>query len=533
VSEIPPQILDRIVALPDGWAEYPASRRAATVDDPLLFAWVYLREHLHSPETGDEVTFSVVHEKWAADARRWMGAAPGPREDREAKIAPRGMGKTTWWFLILPMWAAAHGHVKFAAAFADSATQAETHLQTFRHELDTNPLLRRDFADLCAPATRSRRVRQGDRVAMSATGGTLIADNRAMLFARSGFVFAARGIDSSTLGMKVGNRRPELMIFDDVEPEEARYSAEGVRKRLATLRDGAFPLNENARVVIIGTTTMPGSIIHQLVSWHRSAGFDELPVPIEEDTRADDLAWISEERLTVDHVGPFVVHDDGTEESIWPARWPTEFLQAIRHTRSFAKNYANDPRGYGGGYWSDEDFVYGDLPGITRRLISVDPAVTTKSSSDPTGIAVVAWSPSAKKALVEHSESVRLVGADLRDHVYRLAAKFDDDGRPVGLIYVETNQGGDLWEVTVFIHPPCKVRTVFQSEKKEIRAARALGWYQRRRVQHIKRLASAEEQMISFPNAPHDDEVDAVGSGVLRLLEPPTRPKAGGRSTDY
>lgn len=484
------------------------SRKEATRDDPLLFAAVYLQHHLRSPETNNEVTFSEVHEEWAEFARGWLAPAPGPREERDAFVAPRGMGKSTWHFLILPMWAAAHGHIEFTAAFADSATQAETHLATFRHELDTNELLRKDFPDLCAPAKRKR----GEGGA-AADGGTTMADRQNMLYARSGFVFAARGIDSALLGMKVGNLRPQLMIFDDVEPEEARYSGEQVKKRLGTMRDGVFPLNENARVVIVGTVTMPGSLIHQLV---RSAkDLDE--------AERKELAWVDEERIRVHHHMPFVTRDDGTEESVWPGRWSTAFLASIRHTRSFLKNYLNDPRGYDGGYWTDDDFVYGELPVATRRLLSVDPAVTTNKSSDPSAVAIIGRAPDGKKVQVEHSESVRLTGSALRDHVLRLLEKWEEAGEPIGLIYVEVNQGGDLWKET-FHDMPVKVESVHQSVKKEVRAARSLSHYQRGRVLHRGRLSSAEEQMVAFPKAPHDDEVDAIGSGVIRMLEPP-KPK--------
>lgn len=513
-------IAERLAILPDGWNTTPSSRRAATVDDPLLFAWTYLPHHLRSEETGDQITLSVVHQAWAEYARGWMGGLGGPQEHRDTFVGPRGMGKSTWFFLILPMWAAAHEHVKFIAAFADSATQAETHLQTFRHELDANTLLRKDYPELCRPAVRGRRSETPTGPA-EAQRGTLISDNRGMTMAASGFVFAARGIDSGNLGMKVGSRRPELLILDDVEPGEAGYSAEQMKKRLGTIKDVIFPLNVNARVVIVGTVTMPGSIVHQLV---RSRGGAE--------DSDKELEWISEENIAVHYHAPFITHDDGTETSVWPGRWSTEFLTSIRHTRAFAKNYANDPRGYDGGYWTDDDFDYGTLVGITRRLIQIDPAVTTKTSSDPTGIAVVAYSPSERRCVVEHAEEVRLTGAALRLHVIKLIDRWSDDGRPIGLLRVETNQGGDLWENDVFHNMPIPVKQVKESAKKEARAAEALAWYQRKKVLHEKRLSAAEVQMIGFPNSPHDDMVDAIGAGVRRFLSPPKKKTPGFQQLD-
>ncbi|WP_176734727.1 hypothetical protein, partial [Streptomyces sp. EN23] len=194
----------------------------------------YLKHHLKDDE--GRVTFGDAHLDWCRAARHWIRQPAGPGENRHAYIAPRNMGKSTWWFLILPTWAAAHGHVRFAAAFAMAAGPAQTHLATFKREIDTNALLRRDYPKLCTAAKRP--------------SGTNIADTQSMYMAESGFVFAARGIDSSNLGMKVGEQRPDLILCDDIEPDESSYGPELARKRRTTLVDAILPLNVYARVVI-------------------------------------------------------------------------------------------------------------------------------------------------------------------------------------------------------------------------------------------------------------------------------------------
>lgn len=171
-------------------------RRAATRNNPVLFALVYLVRHITDDVMG--VTLSDVHLAWGETAKGWMEPQTEPAADRRAEVAPREMGKSTWWFTILPMWAAAHGHVGFAAAFADTDTQAQTHLATFKAELDTNLLIREDYPDLCQPKTRGR--------------GSVMADRVSLYHAASGFVFAAAGMDSSNLGMKVGDRPPDREV---------------------------------------------------------------------------------------------------------------------------------------------------------------------------------------------------------------------------------------------------------------------------------------------------------------------------------
>jgi phage terminase large subunit-like protein len=503
--------LERLAKLPDEAtrAEY---RRRVTKADPLLFALIYLRHHLR--DDAGRITLSEVHEAWVEGAKSWMTPSSEPMADRRAEVAPRETGKSTWWFLLLPMWGAAHDWVRFAAAFANTPEQAETHLASFKSELDNNPLIRHDYPALVEPKTRGRGVTAADRISL--------------YHARSGFVFAGRGIDTATLGLKVGNARPDLLILDDIEPHESRYSAAQMTKRLDTLVSAILPLNVRAHVIIVGTVTMAGSIVHQLVKSAQGLALD----PVDE-------AWIGEQRIVAHHYPAIVIGDDGRRRSVWPEKWPLAWLESIEHTRQYAKNYANDPRGADGDYWTLDDITVGELDGVTRKLISVDPAVTTKGSSDYTGLACIGWQPPPRdkpnapgKVIVLEVRQVRKIGAALRLEVLDMLSTHN-----AGLVLVETNQGGDLWR-TVFHTMPVKVKQVHQTEAKDARAADWLDHYQRGRVVHAEGadLRDYEGQLVAFPKAKHDDMVDAAGSGGRYFLNRMRRrqgPKAGASSASY
>ncbi len=478
-------------------------RRRRTREDPALFALVYLSRHLVDPATGT-VSLSPVHEEWAESAIAWTEPSTEPQSERRAEVAPRSMGKSTWWFLLLPMWAAAHGHRRFAAAFADTDTQAQTHLATFKAELDANPLIREDFPDLVEPKTRGR--------------GSVMADRVSLYHAASGFVFAAAGMDSSNLGMKVGDRRPDLIILDDIEPHEGRYSADLATKRLNTLREAILPLNIYAAVILVGTVTMQGSIIHQIVK--RARG------DFEED---DGTEWVEEESIAGHHVLPIVTDADGERRSVWPEKWSLGYLESIEHTRQYAKNYANDPLGVEGDYWQLEDFrrlPYTDTlaAAITHEVVSVDPAVTTTEKSDATAIAAVGWVDPrlqtselyAGKCAVIEARAIRKGADEIRLAVLRFVARAASRGHAV-IVIVETNQGGDLWK-RILHDMPVRVKTYSSTAPKHVRAADALDHYQRGKVAHAPGLRDAEGEMAAFPKAPHDDYVDAVGAGVRYFL---------------
>lgn len=476
-------------------------RRALTELDPLLFGLLYFPHHLRGPD--GVIHLSDMHVEWCERAKRWAVHDYQPRAHRSAEVAPRASGKSTWHFLILPAWAAAHGHRKFVAAFSDTATQAETHLLTFRHELESNALLRNDFPDLCRPARKLR--------------GTAESDNVAMYISASRFVFAARGVDTKSLGLKVGDQRPDLITLDDVEPGEENYSPALKEKRLGALVDSILPLNEFAVVVLVGTVTMPDSIVHDLVRSVTQPGFHE--------------QWVADQNFAC-HYYPalWTDEDTGEQRSIWPAKWPLDYLRSIAHTRDFLKNFQNDPRGRDGEYFTAEDITYGRLDAATACLLSIDPAVTSTAKSDFTACAVVASQPAqhgieagrriervSKRCEIRYAQARRVqVGEPLRAWVLAILAENPD----IRGVLVETNQGGDAWKA--ILHDlPVRIDTVHNRIPKEVRAARLAIRYQRREVIHTQPHPQAEVQLIGFPKSPHDDLVDAIGNGVAVFLGQP------------
>lgn len=478
------------------WTEYLApydrrllsvaeGRRAIAAQSSLLFSLIYMRHHLRDEETGD-ITISPTHEKWSDLACR-LKRPTGLREFRNALAAPRSMGKSTWWFLFIPAWAGAYGYREFIAAFADAKDQAVGHLATFKSELDNNELLRHDFPDFTTPARRANGVLEADRVDL--------------YIAKSRFAFAARGADSKLLGLKIGHKRPDMLILDDVEGDESTYSVEKSVKRLRTIQDAILPLNERAAVTLTGTVTMADSIVHQTVK----AATSTTPAP-----------WITEENFACHHHRPIEVKDDGTEVSIWPEKWPIEYLQRIRNTRSYAKNFDNQPMAADGNYWTPELLRYGRLDVTNIRLLSIDPHVKRGKATDYTGMSVVRYSTPYDMFDVAWSLQTKARGKDLQALAQRIVAQYD-----ITAILIETNQGGDLWTDDDHVFDPkafaCKIAVVHQKESKEIRASRAVAEFENDRVLMARGMEDLTTQMLAFPNVRHDDLVDSVSSAIIEI----------------
>ncbi|MFF7555532.1 hypothetical protein ACFZA9_21900 [Streptomyces olivaceus] len=517
-----------------------------TRDNPLLFVLLYLDHHI----TNDAgvISLSEFHLSLCEYAKTWLVPVTKEMESRDSFIAPRNGGKSTWLFTLLPLWGAAHGHIRFVAAFADSASQAEVHLQTFKTELDTNERLARDFPELCSPLVGNRK-----NSAISQKGDLIIQAN--------GFAFAAKGADSKSHGLKIGKQRPDLLLFDDIEPGEANYSDNEALKRKGTVLNDIFPMNIKARVIFAGTTTMPGSIIDQmrmveesLREWRESefsgdksnsiaaekSGTNEfnseLPIstpfsntenlknsdPGFYESLDPDLRWVLDERIRVHYYPVVLKNADGSERSLWPEFWSMDYINDYRHTRSFAMNLMNRPVSLDAAYWQDKDIQIGEpAGGYGRTLLIVDPAVTTKKRSDYTGLVIESRGLDLEGKwdgfiYVRYAEQHKITpGPELRELVSKLCK---DYGAKV--VLVESNQGGDVWK-SVFDGIPAKLKLERAVGAKEARATQALDFYQRGKVFHTAHFETLTSQMYQFPKGRKDDVVDAACTGVLYFLGKP------------
>ncbi len=472
-----------------------AGRRGLTELSPTLFALVYFPETLRGPTTGNQISFNQFHLDLISSAMRWTRKDIGPREIREAWIAPRGSGKTSWIFGpgILPTWALAHGHRTFVAAFAGRAAPAAEHLRSFKSTLRTNALLRRDFPDLCSPV-----VSRDDQYV-----------------AKSGAVFHAYGIDNFTLGAKVGNSRPDLILLDDIEKGEGTYSAYQKDKRLKTVIQDVFPMEINAPVIITGTTTMYGSIMHDLVN---------------SVTTTEPAEWVVEQGFKARYYPAITTNADGSEGSLWPQRWSLESMQAIRHTRDFAMNYMNQPASLDGDFWEPRDFEHRAPQNVTTRVLAVDPAVSDRKHSDYHGIAVVGFDHVENRVSVDHVEQMKVSSAKLKERIWQLLQM----NPSIRTLLVEVNQGVDLWK-DILLPLPLGVEmiTVHQHQQKTVRAAQVHNWYQMGLVGHTKKLPQFEGQAMSFPQGINDDMVDAVVMGVSYFLSQRTNAQLSVSSGSY
>jgi hypothetical protein len=450
-------------------------RRRETRHSPLMFAVTYLGHRLRQQDTG-LMSFAQFHLDLAEAAARWADPVPA----RDAWVGPRGLGKTEWLFLALPLWAISHGHRRFFLAVSYSRDQAIGHLANLRMEIDENGLLRHDFPEL-----EPKRVRG--------------ARNTATTVVASGATIAARGLGETALGIRVGTARPDLIVGDDLEPSETNYGPEAKVKLQRKLTDGVLPMGARHAVVqLTGTVTMRGSMIHDVVRTAKGEAF----------TGGE---WVQQKGFTPRYYPP--INPDGS--TVWAQRWTAEELRAQEDAdpREYGLNMRNDPHATDDiSWWTPDLFTYDQRFPTVARVIHLDVATTRNRGSDFTVLAQVGRDASGLRACVERVEWGQWDLDETRNKIHDFCAPL----RRLPLVQVEGNQGGDTWLRSLAPWPEGVEYKVVHARgnKERVRIARAHNHYKRRAVVHAYPMPELEAELCSWPRARHDDVPDAVAGAL-------------------
>ena len=420
---------------------------------------------------------------------------PGPH--RDVVVGPRDSAKSIWW-IVLAVWALAHGHRRYLLAFGYTREQIVQQLGDVRAALES-PALLADFPEL-AP-----RTGRGSR-------------NTMHYVTLSGATIMGRALGQSVLGARAPHgARPDLIVVDDGEPDEVDHSPKIKADLLGKVARTILPMSTDAAVLIVGTTTMPGSLTHDAVCVHHGRP-GVLP---------DRGQWVTRHGFRCHHWPALL--DEGTprERSLWPQKWSLALLQRLRQADpwGFALNYRCDPRSEAAlRLWTPEGYRYAHGLPIRHRALSIDGAVTRKATSDLTAIVVGGQPDDVRRVVIEHAEQGRITGLELRERIWRYAALYP---RSLDTVLIEVNQGGDRWREVLEPFPPSVTEvveyTVGSSKRQRVEGLHR--HYDRGAVLHATRLPELEDQQCAWQpsgsgSAPgcRDDLLDACSALVRHLL---------------
>ena len=158
-------------------------------------------------------------------------------------------------------------------------------------------------------------------------------------------------------------------------------------------------------------------------------------------------------------------------------------------------------------------------PPMSRIVVAVDPAMSTKPTSSETGIVVVGADARLKQAFVLADESGRLTPNSWALRAIHLYEKFN-----AHRIVVEDNAGGQMAESTIqnAVDRTISIKTLHARRGKYIRAEPIASLYEQGRVHHVGRFPELEDQMCTWTadlGPSHSpDRADALVHAITDLI---------------
>ncbi len=215
-------------------------RIARSQNELRFFATTYFPHHLTAKP-------SLMHEThYTRFSRLILTAEATGQGGKEAHAAPRGHAKSTLATLILPLWCIAFKHRRFIGVISDTTEQAEEFLESIKAELEVNERLREDFPAVCGEGSTWKVGK---------------------ILTRNGVKVTCWGKRKRLRGARFGNRRPDLMILDDLENDEQIDSPEQREKDRkwffkAVMKSGAA----GTVFIVIGTLLHYDSLLARLLT---------------------------------------------------------------------------------------------------------------------------------------------------------------------------------------------------------------------------------------------------------------------------
>lgn len=160
-----------------------------------------------------------------------------------------------------------------------------------------------------------------------------------------------------------------------------------------------------------------------------------------------------------------------------------------------------------------------NLPDLTRIVIGVDPAITSRESSAETGIVAVGVDANGIGYVLD-DRSLKGSPVEWANAAIALYHRSSADR-----IVVEANQGGDMVRHTLqTVESQIPIKTVHATRGKRTRAEPISALYEQGKVKHVGAFPTLEDQMCSWtPESDSPDRLDALVWGLTELM-------IGGRS---
>lgn len=321
------------------------------------------------------------------------------------------------------------------------------------------------------------------------------------------FRILAKGSEQKLRGLKWMNKRPDLVVGDDLEDDEQVLNKDRREKFRNWFFGALVPcLSDTGIVRVVGTVLHFDSLLENLL--HNSS-------------------WKSKR---------YRAHNEDFSYILWPEQWPEERLQAKRQEYSdigylegYSQEYLNYPIDETTSYFKKSDFKrIKDWNENLTYYFGLDLAVSTQQRTDFSVIVVVGVNPEGLLKVVDVRKG-RWDSLEIIDELFSAYHRYQPE-------LIITEKGTIEKAIGPFLYEEMRKRNVYMTLHTEPatkdKPSRAKSIQGRVRAGSIEFNMDAdwykdfEDEMVRFPKGKHDDQVDAlawIGLVLNKLVEAPTK----------
>lgn len=432
------------------------------------------------------------------------------KHPKVAIAAPRRHAKSTAVTLAYVLAAVLFRDKRYVLVVSDTITQATQFLGDIKKELADNDRIRTLFK-----VQEFIKDTEDDCIVRFTDGEE--------------FRIAAKGSEQKMRGLKWNNKRPDLIVGDDLENDEIVLNTERRQKFKRWFYGALVPsLSQTGVIRIVGTILHEDSLLNNLMpsEWDRATVMEPLKLY---STKARP-SWKAVK---------YRAHTDDFKHILWPENYDAEWFLAQRQdfidrglADVYSQEYLNEPIDETVAYFKKQDFVAMGKEDKDKNLhyyIAADLAISEKETADYS-VFLVAGVDENKIIHVKNVIRERLDGRDIVDMCINLQRIYEPELFGIEEMQVSKAIGPFLREEMIRTGVYLNLAVLKHGGKDKIARARSIQG--RLRAHAVKFDKSGEwypafeDELCKFPRGRNDDQVDAVaylGMMLDSLVEAPTQ----------
>jgi len=347
------------------------------------------------------------------------------------------------------------------------------------------------------------------------------------------FRIQAKGSEQRLRGVKWSNRRPDLIVCDDLEDDELVMSKDRREKFRKWFFGALLPcLADDGIIRVVGTILHMDSLLERLMPESQLQTRQKHKFLI-----VDPLKTWTEHRLPWRSV-KYRAHNDAFTELLWPEKKSKEDLLAIRDTYvaqglpdMYSREYLNIPLDESSAIFKKGDFLARTEDNrklVLRYYIATDLAVSDKDRADYTAFVVGGLDENGILHIVNVIRE-RMNALEIVETIFALEKTYHPEifaieegqiSKAIGpFLYEEMGKRNvypNIFGVKPSTDKVARSRSIqARLRAKGVRVEKDGDWYQ-----------TFEDECTRFPRDKHDDQVDAfayLGLILDKMIDAPTQ----------